>query len=365
MRAMKSITMPFFSIRFWVGLFFLFSFAVNIVVTTPSARADVWGAAIASTLLGQAIETIKTQLKAALLGTLKVAANEIINTRIAHLIGGTTAGNARFVTDWKEFLYTKPAKEVDFFMNDFFAQMVRGKDAAVNYVGVGDTVGNVGGNYPAYLVARGKAATTTPEVDYGLSYDLDEYAPSPEVLFSEGNWQALNALLTNPANNVFGVERVATQVFQQKLEEEREEAKVSVTSPGFIAPKDKDGKVIAPAATIEAMQKDALNIGNTMMAAATEPGEFLAGVMGAVINRTITNIIQNGVGKVQKNIQKEIKAVDAKINKKLTEFDKKLGPAAKYLKETSQRVDTKVKPYTKPPPAAKGTDNGVYCGGNC
>ena len=123
----------------------------SVLFTTPTAHADVWGAAFGATLLDQVITTIKTQLKAALLGTLKVAATEVINSKVGQMIGGTTAGNARFVTDWNEFLYQKPAAEVELYMNDFFSKVTLGKNAQANYVGIGDTLKNVEVNDAAYL----------------------------------------------------------------------------------------------------------------------------------------------------------------------------------------------------------------------
>jgi hypothetical protein len=352
--------------RFLVGGFFLASLFVNVIATTHTARADVWGAAFGATLLDQVMTTIKTQLKAALLGTLKVAAIEVVNSKVGQMIGGTAIGNTRFVTDWNQFLYEKPKEEVDLYMNDFFTRMTRGKDAGVNYVGLGDTLDDVGGNYLAYLVAKGKTATASTDGGSAeLFYDLDEYAYNPRQMIADGNWMGFNAFIVNPANNPMGVELIATQVYQKKLAELQEAVKTEAMSSGYIAPKDKNGKTIAPAAVLEGMQNDALNIGNTVMAAATEPGEFLAGVVGALVNKTITNIVQNGVGKVQASIKKEIKAYDAKISKKVDEVNKKLGPAAKYLKEASQRVDTNIKPYTKPPPPAKGGGADPDCGAAC
>ncbi len=337
----------------------------SVLFTTPTAHADVWGAAYGATLLDQVITTIKTQLKAALLGTLKVAATEVINSKVGQMIGGTTAGNARFVTDWNEFLYKKPAAEVELYMNDFFSKVTLGKNAQANYVGIGDTVKNVEGNYAAYLT---KNASLSLGIEYDaldLKYDFDEYAASPDEMFAQGNFLALDSFFQNPMNNPFGFGLVAEQVYQKELEKKVEQIKVESQSSGYIAPKDKKGTTIAPVATLEAMQKDAMNIGNNIIAAATEPGEFLAGVVGAMVNKTITNIIQRGVGQIQSTIKKEIRAYDAKIVTELNQLNKELGPAAKYLKNVSQRTDTQIKPYTKAPPGARTPDNGVYCGGSC
>ena len=331
-----------------------------IVGSASPAQAGVWGEAIAATLMDQIITTVKQQIQGAILGTLKVAATELINSKLGQMIGGSTAGNARFVTDWNQFLYEKPAQETQLFMNDFFSTVTKGKYAQTNYVGIGDMSGGISGNYPAYLVERSKQllgddqqASVTPS-----TFDLDNYTSSPDEMIAGGDFRALGSFFTNPYNNTFGFSMESQRIYEQELQKNIEITKTKVISPGYIPPTDSSGKTIAPVETLKRMQGDAMNIGNQIIAAATNPGEFLAGVVGAMVNKTITNIIQRGVGKVQASIKKEISAFDKKVTKEVGRLDKQLGPAAKFLKTNSQRVDTKVKPYTVPPPAPVcGTGN--------
>lgn len=360
---MRFFSRTFFLKRFLMSGLLAFVLFGSVLFTTSTAHADMWGAAFGATLFDQVITTIKTQLKAALLGTLKVAATEMINSKVGQMIGGSTAGNARFVTDWNEFLYEKPAQEVDLFMNDFFSKVTLGKNAKANYVGIGDVADSVGGNYAARL-AQGAGVSLVASND-SLKYTFDEFAASPEEMFQQGNFVALDAFFQFPMNNPIGFGLAAEQTYKKELEKKVEQLKVESQSSGYIAPKDKKGSTIAPVATLEAMQKDAMNIGNTMIAAATEPGEFLAGVVNAMLNKAITNIVQRGVGKVQASIKKEIRAYDAKVVKEINKADKKLGPAAKYLKDVNQRTDTKIKPYTKPPPGPIGTGANPDCGAAC
>lgn len=337
--------------RYVIVSLFGFFLITNLFSFAPPAHAQVWGAVnIFSDLMIQIVETVKKQIEGAILGTLKVAAIEIINSKVGQMIGGSTAGNARFVTDWNEFLYVQPAQEVQLFMNDFFSTATKGKYAQTNYVGIGDRSSDVSGNYPTYLVERSKQAIGGDEQTEEMTYNLDDYTASPDEMFASGDFRALGSFFSNPLNNPFGFSDVAQQKYREELNKKVELLKTEQQSSGYKAPKDANGNTIAPLATLEGMQKDAMNIGNQLIAAATNPGEFLAGVVGAMVNKTITNIVQRGVGKVQASIKKEINAFDNKVAKEVNRIDKQLGPAAKYLKETSQRVDTKVKPYTKPPP---------------
>lgn len=352
----------------YAQLFFLFLFVLQFALVAQPARAGVWGESFASQIMKQAFESIATQLQGALLGTLKVTANAVLGSQVAQMIGGTSVGDALFVTDWHDFIYTKPAAEVNLYMNDYLTRSMRGKESSNNYVGVGDTPGSVGGNYPTYLMETAKQAIGMDEsggtTGTGLiSYDLDQYCASPDLLFKQGDFMCLNSFVSNPGNNPFGFTMAAAAVQTQKMNEKVEEAKTKAQSSGFVGKTDKSGKTIAPAATVESMLSDVQNVGNNMIAAATNPGEFLTGVVSAVVNKAVTGIIQKGVGKIQASIQKEVKQLDKKTTATLDKVNKELGPGAKFTKEWSQKTDVYVKPYTQAPPAAR--DDGVYCGGAC
>ena len=228
----------FSSMRKWLLLIVLIG---QLVCAAPSAKAGVWGESIAAELLGQALEIVKTQLAGALLGTLKTAAISILNSQVGQMIGGNSLGEALFITDWNDFIYTKPAEQAQLFMNDFFTISTRGKYASANYVGVGDVSGSVSGNYAAYLVAGAQQAIgsdgTGEESDVPLSYDLDAYSPSPDILFQEGDYRGLNAFFSNPANNPFGYTLSATAYYARKMNQSIEAAKTEAQSSGFIGKK--------------------------------------------------------------------------------------------------------------------------------
>ena len=331
----------------------------NVFLPIHSARAGVWGESITATMLNQVLDTIKTQIEGAILGTLKVAAITMLNSKVGQMVGGSSAGSAMIISDWNQFLYEAPAEKVNVYMDDFFSNVTRGKYASANYVGLGDAIGNVNGNYVNYLVEGAKASITTGgDSASPCTYTLDEYSDNPDMIFNNGDWQGFNAFFS-PCNNPWGIQIAAKSAYSQQLVKEQEQAKLEATSPGFKAPKV-DGKTVAPVATIEGIVKDTQNIGNQLIAVAKNPGEFLSGVVGALVNKTITNLVQRGVGKVQASIKREIGNFDKKVTTALNKIDKQLGPAARFTKNVSQRMDTQVKPYTAPPPAA-----GTYCDGGC
>ncbi len=355
--------MIFFSKRSFFRTLFLLVFVSQVVFLTPAAHAGVWGESIAATILDQALTTIKDQIQGAILGTLKVTAIEMLNSRVAQLIGGSSAGDALFITDWYDFLYETPAQKTRLFMNDFFTLSTRGKYASANYVGIGDVANGVSGNYPAYLVARAQKAIDLNVIDQKtgslMVYDLDQYADNPDQLFQEGDWRGFNAFISNPMNNPYGFQMVSEARYAQQLALNQQISETKAQSSGFIG-QEKNGITVTPAAVIQGMTVDVQNIGNNLIAAAENPGEFLSGVVGAMVNRTVSSLVQRGVGQVQANIQREIRNVDNKVVGALNNATQALGPAARFTSEVSQRTDVYVKPYTVPPPPAKEPGDGGY-----
>lgn len=333
---------------------------MNLLVAAQPVRAGYWGESLMATFLDQALDVIKRQLEGAILSALKTAAVEVINSKVGQMIGGSSLGEALFISDWNQFLYEKPASQVQVYMNDFFAVTLRGKSGSANYLGAGDVAGNVSGNYAAYLEGQARSSLAMNEEDLGVSleYTLDSYSPNPELLFAEGDYRGLNAFFSNPANNPFGYTFATTAFYAKQMTKEIERVKTEAQSSGFIG-KKQNGQTIAPAATIENMLSDAQNIGNNILAAAENPGQLAGSIVGSVLSKYITNMIQKGVGKVQASIQREVRRVDNQVVGALDKANKKLGPAAEFTKEWSQRTDTYIKPYTTPPPSSQDT----VCGG--
>lgn len=338
--------------KIFISSFFILALFMNMASFTPKAHAWWTISDIFGDIMTNVLENIQDQIKGALLASLKVAAVSALQSQVGQLIGGTSVGNALMITDWYDFMYTRPAEQVTLYMNDFFTMSTRGKYASANYIGSKDTPDTVAGNYPAYLVAVAKQSIPpTGEVDIP-QFDLDQYSANPQTLFREGDFRGLNALVSNPMNNPFGFSLSAVSYSATKMNQAIEIAKTEAQSSGLIGKKE-NGKTIAPAATIENMLNDAQNIGNNIIAAAENPN-IVSSIVTAMVNKAVNAMIQKGVGKIQANIQKEIARVDSQAIKALDKVNKELGPGAKFLKETSQKTDV-VKAYTSPPPSANCT----------
>lgn len=326
--------------------------SVFIVITVifssaPTAHAGVWGESLAAAKLKQMMEIIYRNIEGVLLGTLKVAATQIINTQINQLVGGGTTGQALFITDYESFLYEEPLQKTELYMNDFFTLTSRGKYASANYVGVGSLGGNIGGNYSSYLVNQAKNATINRAAQE-IQMNLEEYTQSPDAMFAEGDWRAFNAFFSNPANNPYGYTLSAEEAYQEKLEQEIQIQTVKAQSSGY-KPVEKGGEIITPSATIESIVADVQNMGNNIITNATNPAEFLSGVITGMVTRTVNGLIQRGIGQVQANIQREIGSVTNKVNTSLNSATQSLGPAAKFVPSVVQQTKINMKSAAQTP----------------
>lgn len=341
---------PFLTTRFTLTSFLLVAvFLCQAVVSVPQARADMWGANIGSAIMKQAMERINDQMQGMLLGSLKVAAVQLLNNNINQLIGGGSTGQALFITNYETFLYREPMQETNLYMNDFFTLTTRGKGSSSNYIGVGNMGSGVRGNYSGYLIDQARRQTT----DYN-SYsqmNLDEYTPSPEVMFAEGDWRAFNAFFSNPANNPYGYTMMAEEAYYNKLSSSVDTQKIKAQSSGF-RPVERNGQVVTPTASIEAVTTSVQTMANNIITNATNPAEFLSGVVSAMVNRTINTLIQQGVGQVQANIQREIGNVNGQVGRELNNATQTFGPAARFIPSVLQQTSINVNSSTQAPPSS-------------
>lgn len=307
------------------------------ISSVPTAHAGVWGESIAAAKMKQMMEVIYRNIEGVLLGTLKVAATQIINAQINQLVGGGTTGQALFITNYESFLYQEPMQKTDLYMNDFFTLTSRGKYSSANYVGVGNMDGSINGSYSSYLVSQAKNATVDRASEQP-QMNLEEYTQSPNAMFAEGDWRAFNAFFSNPANNPYGYTMLAEETYQNKLSQEIEIQTVKAQSSGF-KPVEKGGQVITPSATIDSLVSNIQNMGNNIITNASNPAEFLSGVVTGMITKTVNGLIQRGIGQVQANIQREIGSVSTQVNSSIKSATQSSGPGAKFIPSVVQQTN--------------------------
>jgi hypothetical protein len=329
----------------------LFSVAVVGICgfSTPNAQADIWGASIAASIIGWVLDNLSVQIEGMLLGALKTAAMQVLNQQINRIVGGSSAGKALFITNYQTFLYQEPLQKTNLYMNDFFTLSTRGKGASANYISAGGSDG-LGGNYSSYLVEAAKQATIGSSGQQA-QMTLDQYTSSPQQMLQEGDWRAFNAFFSNPANNVFGYTIMAEQHYQSKLATEQTAAQTKAQSSGYL-PSEKNGQIVAPSATIETLAGKVQGIGTDLLAASKNPGEIIASAVAAAAGQMINKMIQQGVGEVQSNIQKEVNSVKTEVGSAKDEALRNQGPGGQFSSSVAQRTNVSINPNTPAPPSA-------------
>lgn len=307
------------------------------------AHAGAWGEAIAASIMKQTMENISRTIEGALLGTLKVAAVQLLNTQVMQFVGGD-GSQPKIITDFRELL-TKTAEQnaEQVVLGDLLTQTLRGKGANANYVSNGEVSGlNKGGSYNAYLekVVRDVVANKKKNTETNNFSECSTGGADPRAAMESGSGgiKALGCLYNSKANNPIGIALLASSAYDEEYQKTLEEQKVKAQSSGFLPGTDKDGNIITPAGSIESLANDVTTLGNKIIVGATNPAEFLSGVVVSVVNRTVSNLVQKGVGDIQGKISREIRNVDRKIGGALNDAQNVIGPAAGFVDEVNQRT---------------------------
>lgn len=324
--------------RFIRRAFFTIFFCGLFLFSALEAHAEAWGSNMAAAIASQVMTKIQRQIEGALLGTLKIAAVQVLNSQVGQLIGGGVSGQPLFITDYNDFLYQRPRREADLYMNDFFTMTTRGRSSRANYIGAGNQ-GGIGNNYPRYLESVGRQSS----VDSGTIrvYNLDEYTSDPQTMFAKGDWRALDAFVSNPANNPYGYALQAERVHQNVLAQKQQARAIEAQSSGFIAARQ-GGRIVAPAGAVEATLNNVQDIPNRIIASASNPGELLSGVVSGVANRMISTLIQRGVGEAQVNIQRSTGGIYRSTAGTLGGVTETYGPGGIFSPDVSQRTSVNI-----------------------
>lgn len=324
---------------------FMLVLSGGIVLSTPLAHADAWGANMAATLMKQMMEKIARQIEGVLLGSLKMTAMNMLNSQIGQLIGGGASGAPRFITNWEDALYADPTRNTQLYMNDFFTLTTRGMASSANYIGAGD-FGIGGGNYSQYLQRVGEAAISGGSQQ---TMTLNEYTPSPEIMFQNGDWRAFDSFISNPLNNPYGYSIASEQAYQTKLEQEKEIARTqAIAYQGFKGTEGAGGTITTPGSTIKSLVDNTNDIGNKIISGATNPAELLGSLAATAMNKAVNGLVQRGIGEVQSKISQQIGLSNNQARAIINGATQVLGPGAQFLPEIQREATIKVRSYTNP-----------------
>ncbi|NCU41942.1 MAG: hypothetical protein EOM19_04455 [Candidatus Moranbacteria bacterium] len=329
---------------------FLLTFFLQVQI----AKADVWGAAYGAAIAKRAMDTAYEEMQAAILGTLKVTAYELLHTQVGQLIGGTSVKESFIISDWEDFIVRQPMDRSVVYMNDFFSASFQAKNSCDYIPLMSSSAGDpfqdslttscaslqegvrFVQNFPSYLEEYARA-TIGGEISKGVDkvqeYTLDQFCSDPSEMFASGNWKCWDAYFSNDFNNPYGYSLLAEKKYYTEIEKNREIARLQSTAyQGYKPQTTGDGLyVITPGSLIKDIQSSVTDLGNKIIAAANSPSEFFSALITSFVTSFIQQTVRNGVGEIQQHIQTEIREADKKMSTEVNRVVEEVGLRARYM----------------------------------
>lgn len=215
-------------------------------------------------------------------------------------------------------------------MNDYYTTTLRSKSSGFSAVSGSDS-------YESYLesLTRNYLSKDSSGSDSNATL-LSEASDDPIAALENGDMRAF-AALNEAGSNPYGY-MLEAQGYQMSVQEQAQiSAQVKAMASGYKGVEDSSGNTILPSSTISMMVADSQNIGNNIIAAAENPEELISGVVTSLVNRTISNLVQNGIGQVQANLQRQVVGEYSRVANQVGVVKSTLGAGAVYDTNVSQQ----------------------------
>lgn len=284
--------------RLFTGVL-VFFLSVGILATDVRiARADAWGMNIAAAILSNSLDLIQAQIEGVLLSTLKTAAVTLLNSSVSNMVGGSSVGDSKIITDWEDYLYEAPAENTRVYMDSYLASSTGGRNS-LNYQDSGGSIGS----YGMYLQDFAKPNLASYSDSTPVS-NIQDYVADPEAALEEGDLRAFNLYFSSPMNNPYGFTFVSQGVERAKYEQEMKIQETKSVSHGYKSVEE-NGQVVLPGNTIGEMVAGVQALPNQIVAQSSNPSELASGLVLSFANKAISNFMQKGIGNVSSNLLRE------------------------------------------------------------
>lgn len=316
-----------------LSLVMLFSFSY-LLAHAPKAKADIWGANHTAAILKQTLENVQRQIEGVLLATLKNTAATALNSQVASLVGGSSVDDSKIITDWQKYLYDEPLEKTRIYMDSYLAT-VRGGRNSSNYKGAA-------ASYSQYLdeYTRSNLYSLSDQKIY--SSNAEEIVPDMAAALDSGSIRAYHTYFSSDFHNPIGSALMAQEVEMKMYELYKEEQVLKATSHGYKPVETKDGKTVLPGDTIGNIVSNVQDIGNKIIATSNNPAELASGVILSFVNKTITSLLQKGLGTIQSSIESEVANVVHQVDDQLEVITTTAGTLEQYSSEVKQQVNTTI-----------------------
>lgn len=313
------------SIQKWSATIFLA--AILLFSSAKSAEAAAWP--ITDPAYKQMLEELYKKIHGIINGAMKKAAVMALNSQINVMVGGGSGGGPRFIVNWQDYLVSQPENQARNYMNDYISQMTAGKGSLSSYISAGKSAGE-GFFSMSYTASLNQIAQNVINpVMLKPTYEGD-----PSQMFASGNFKNLG-LYTSGVNNPWALNTYVDSKYNQLLEENKRRAETkAIANKGYIGVGEKNGEglITFAGSSVGDLVANAQDLGNKILAAATDPGEMITAVVSQVMNKAM----QVGFTSVQGAIQKGTTRVQARVNSGINSAVNQYGPAARFNMSTGR-----------------------------
>lgn len=296
---------------FLVFLFFLLS--------NPQKSEAAWVPGI-DPIIRTGLELLKNTAYDLVVGTLKKAAINMLNSQVDSLVSGSSSnGSEAFITDWRDYLVSQPENKASVYMNDYLSQTTRGRNTYTGY----STEGFTGpANYMANLASGAKQNIKDSNSTQEVTYEGD-----PSQMFQGGNFKNMENYLSG-INNPWSFNIAAQNAYEKEVTKEKEIVTTKgVAYQGFSGTSPDGGDSITyPGILVKDSLADIANIPNSTLATAKSIPEIIT----SVITQMLTKSFQQGFSGVQRNVQKNKTDTNTKENSAIERALEGNSPEARF-----------------------------------
>jgi hypothetical protein len=209
-----------------------------------------------------------------LLPIYKSAAITLVQKTVSAIIGGDSGSTSLVITDYSDYLFTKPQQRALLSMASFYT----------------DTLGSGGegvlNNYKNLLKGQAKSMVNG---NSSCTMNIQNYVTDTGNLFKEGNMKGYLSYFST-CNNPYSYSLVAKDKYESEYNKEQTVAEKEEKN-GYL-PKKVNGLISSPASIAENALNNVDQLGNQMIVNATKPSELLVGSVLSIGSRTL----QYGIG---------------------------------------------------------------------
>lgn len=333
-------------------IFVLFFSLVLSFLPLPQRKASAWIDTIIPKVITPPMQTLLDQLEVMLTGALQQAAIKMITENVyTSISGGSGSGGTKFIVNWKTALVTNPKKTTALYIEQLTKSSTRGKggssyepasnSSVANFEGVGKEGLAQYFRSPRFIDSASAQEASDSSEDYTSTLQelgqniADEitnespctitYEGSPDDMFDDGTFKNFSKFISG-VNNPWSYATCIENAAEENLEENKavEEAQ-AIAYQGFKG-SGSDGNISYPGSAVAAKLFNVENMGNEVIVNA----DGIAKVITSIVMKMGMDAINNGIGNVQEQTQKNISNTSDKSNAQTQNQVDNFGPGAVY-----------------------------------